>query len=328
VTDLKTSAEPVTASTLGAADLLRISQDLGGGTFGNAKLSGLSLKQQYSAIFALQTTTINGHALSANVTVTASDVGALPTGTTTAGVPDSTNRRYVTDAGLAVLGDTSGTNTGDQDLSGLVPNTRTVNGKALSADIALTAADVGIGLAGRQFLNLSSNNLDPFIGDFDMSGDTVIKMIHASSNTFASVNLAGCTALTYADFSNAQDTIVTSADFSGCSSLGTLYINHLENGGVTTVSISDCSALVNFSFEGAGLTSITLPASAPIAFFSLNNNALPQSEVDAILAYLDAGGLSEGIVDLSAGTNAVPSAAGLASQASLEGKNWQVNVNS
>lgn len=36
---------------------------------------------------------------------------------TTADVADSTNKRYVTDAQLTVIGNTSGTNTGDQDLS-------------------------------------------------------------------------------------------------------------------------------------------------------------------------------------------------------------------
>jgi hypothetical protein len=40
---------------------------------------------------------------------------------TTADVNDSTNRRYVTDAQLTIIGNTSGTNTGDQDLSGLCP---------------------------------------------------------------------------------------------------------------------------------------------------------------------------------------------------------------
>lgn len=38
---------------------------------------------------------------------------------TTADIADSTNKRYVTDAQLVVIGNTSGTNTGDQTLSGL-----------------------------------------------------------------------------------------------------------------------------------------------------------------------------------------------------------------
>lgn len=78
-----------------------------------------------------QTRTINGLDLSTNRTLT------------TANINDSTNSRYVTDAQLTVIGNTSGTNTGDQDLSGLVPNTRTVNGKALSANITLTPSDIG-----------------------------------------------------------------------------------------------------------------------------------------------------------------------------------------
>ncbi len=66
------------------------------------------------------TRTVNGHALSSNVTVSASDVGA-PSGS----------------------GTSTGTNTGDQDLSVLVPKTTTVNGHALSSNVSVTAGDVG-----------------------------------------------------------------------------------------------------------------------------------------------------------------------------------------
>ena len=45
-------------------------------------------------------------------------------------------------------GTSSGTNTGDQSLAGYVPTTRTVNGHALSANVTVTAADVGMGTAG------------------------------------------------------------------------------------------------------------------------------------------------------------------------------------
>ena len=48
---------------------------------------------------------------------------------TTADITDSTNKRYVTDAQLTVIGNTSGTNTGDQTLAGLggVATTRTIS---------------------------------------------------------------------------------------------------------------------------------------------------------------------------------------------------------
>ena len=64
-------------------------------------------------------------------------------------------RATINDRGLVVVGalsasNLSGTNTGDQTLSGLggVPTLRTINGKALSGNVSLTASDVGADPAG------------------------------------------------------------------------------------------------------------------------------------------------------------------------------------
>jgi hypothetical protein len=70
------------------------------------------------------TTTVNGHALSSNVTVTASDVSAVPTTTTVNGHALSSN---VTVSASDV---------------GAVPTSTTVNGHALSSNVTVTAADV------------------------------------------------------------------------------------------------------------------------------------------------------------------------------------------
>lgn len=56
-----------------------------------------------------------------------------------------TNTHAQIDTALNRLANTSGTNTGDQDLSGLVPKTTTVNGHALTGNISVTKADVGLG---------------------------------------------------------------------------------------------------------------------------------------------------------------------------------------
>lgn len=67
---------------------------------------------------------------------------------TTLDIADSSNKRYVTDAQLTVIGNTSGTNTGDQTLIGLggVPTTRniTINGTTqdLSADRTYSAINL------------------------------------------------------------------------------------------------------------------------------------------------------------------------------------------
>lgn len=56
---------------------------------------------------------------------------------------DSNSRLPVANLPI-VVSNTSGTNTGDQDLSGLVPKTMTVNGQSLSSNIVLTKSDVGL----------------------------------------------------------------------------------------------------------------------------------------------------------------------------------------
>jgi hypothetical protein len=88
----------------------------------------------------------NGTIVSATHTKITYDAKGLVTSgadATTADIADSTDKRYVTDAQRTVIQNTSGTNTGDQDLSGLVPKVTTVNGHALSANVTVSAADVG-----------------------------------------------------------------------------------------------------------------------------------------------------------------------------------------
>lgn len=56
--------------------------------------------------------------------------------TTTANITDSSNKRFVTDAQLTVLGNTSGTNTGDQDLSSYAAKNLTLDRKTASYTLA------------------------------------------------------------------------------------------------------------------------------------------------------------------------------------------------
>lgn len=71
----------------------------------------------------------------------------------------STTHKFVTSADLTKLANTSGTNTGDQDLSGLVPNTRTINGDALSSDITLNQDDIGDGTTYKQYSQTEKSKL-------------------------------------------------------------------------------------------------------------------------------------------------------------------------
>lgn len=103
--------------------------------FGNIN----SLSTIFNAAYVPQSRTINGLDLSANRTLT------------TANINDSTNKRYVTDAQLTVLGNTSGTNTGDQTF--ITPRVQTVTSSATVTPtstndiVTITAQAVGLTLA-------------------------------------------------------------------------------------------------------------------------------------------------------------------------------------
>lgn len=88
------------------------------------------------------TRTVNGHALSANVTLDADDVGALPD---TTEIPQASNSAPEMD-GTMYVGSSERYARGDHrhptDIS-RVPTTRTINGQPLTADVTLGADDVG-----------------------------------------------------------------------------------------------------------------------------------------------------------------------------------------
>ena len=74
-------------------------------------------------------------------------------------INDTATNRYTSDSDITRLASTSGTNTGDQDLSGYVPTTRTVNGKALSSNITLNQDDVGDGTTYKQYSQTEKTKL-------------------------------------------------------------------------------------------------------------------------------------------------------------------------
>ena len=130
---------------------------------GITTLSGSNTGDQDLSNLVIKNNAITG-ATKTKITYDAKGLVTSGTDATTADIADSTNKRYVTDANLTTIGNQSGTNTGDettatiktklgittlsgsntgdQDLSGYVPTTRTVNAKALSANVTLTTADI------------------------------------------------------------------------------------------------------------------------------------------------------------------------------------------
>ncbi|HAV1973398.1 TPA: hypothetical protein JG946_003758 [Enterobacter hormaechei subsp. steigerwaltii] len=97
---------------------------------------------QISAQYVPLTRTVNGKALSANITIDKSDVGLSNV---------TNNAQLAKDNNLSDLSDVTtaranlGVNSSEYANATYVPKTTTVNGKALSGNITLTKSDVGLG---------------------------------------------------------------------------------------------------------------------------------------------------------------------------------------
>lgn len=186
-----------------------------------------------------------------------------------------------------------------------------------------------------------------------------LREFRADYNSFQSVDLSGLTNLTYVDISDCDipgtgDPSLTSVNLSGCTSLEQLrlddsdfsagipnlrglnslrYVDFDDCGISGSVDVSFLPALHDFDFsQNEDLTELIISSSQPLGedgqYLNLNNCSLTQSSVDAILVALSLNGMNGEAIDLSGGTNAVPSATGLAAIEVLENNGWQVYVNS
>ena len=87
---------------------------------------------------------------------------------------------------------------------------------------------------------------------------------------------------------------------------------------IETLKFINCSLLTTTRYL-VGLNNLTS--------LNMSGCALTQTAVNTILTNLDSNGTTDGLVNLSGGTNSAPSGAGLTAKTSLEGKNWTVVVN-
>jgi Leucine-rich repeat (LRR) protein len=181
-----------------------------------------------------------------------------------------------------------------------------------------------------------------------------LQNFRADFNGLQSVNLSGLTNLLYVDISDNNipggfTNSLTSVNLSGCTALQTLRLDDSDFSagipslaGLTNLSIIDfdqcnisgvvdlsgLSALEELDFSGNGsLTSIIISDTQPIINFQGYNCGLTETAVDDILVVLSDNGQSNGYVSLDGGSNAIPSATGLAAKLVLEGNLWGVDVN-
>lgn len=158
-------------------------------------------------------------------------------------------------------------------------------------------------------------------GTYDISGDEVVTEVYANSNSIVSANLSGCSALKIAYLNT---NAMTDIDLTGCAAITDLDVNSND---LAAIDLSDLTALINVGLGHNSIGALDITGLTALLSADFTDNALDESSVDGVLVALDGFGLSGGYVGLAAGTNAIPSAVGLAAKANLEGKGWTVEVN-
>lgn len=173
---------------------------------------------------------------------------------------------------------------------------------------------------GLQSVNLSglTNLLYVDISDNNFPG--------GSTKSLTSVNLTGSTAITQLRLDD-SDFSAGIPNISGLTSLQSLDFDQCNISGIVDLSGFPVLADLNFSLNTA-ITSIIIDDAQPILYFYASGCDLTETAVDDILVVLSNNGNLNGYIGLDGGTNAIPSATGLAAKLVLEGNDWNVDVNS
>jgi hypothetical protein len=142
---------------------------------------------------------------------------------------------------------------------------------------------------------------------------------------FSFIDLSGMNSLTELDLSD--NILLSSVNFgSGLPNLEKLFLDKCAFTGSFNATIFPSLQLINVG-NNTNLTGLDISGLVNLTIVVASNCALTQDQVDDILIELDTNGLTDGIVVLNGGTNATPSALGLAAAASLLLKNWTVTLN-
>jgi len=196
-------------------------------------------------------------------------------------------------------------------------------------------ATVITSISGLQNLtNLQTFNADwNSLQTVNLSGLTQLGYVDVSDNdtldeqgkSLTGINLSGCTALEELRLDD-SDFSAGIPDLSGLNALRWLDMDQCSISGSIDISASSFNALTFIDLSGNDITSITLPE-ANLNNVNLSDNALTATAVDYTLQWLAGSGVENGTVNLSGGTNAIPTENSAAARAILLDRGWNVIVN-
>ena len=185
----------------------------------------------------------------------------------------------------------------------IVPSLTAVSYFSFNNNDSMVSLDLSLVTAMSGYSQITGNAL---LATLDLSAlQTVGASLNINQNaSLVSIDLSSLTSCpTELRIESNNDSLV-SVDISSLVTVGNLYIRSSEV--LADIIISNALSSLNIDFS---------------------RNALTELSVDTILDKLDVAGYSNGTLDLSGGTNATPSAGGLASKANLVGRGWTVTNN-
>ena len=178
------------------------------------------------------------------------------------------------------------------------------------------------------------------VSGLDVAALTALTYLHCGDNGISVLDVADLTSLNYL-YCNSNSLSVL--DVAALTSLFRLYCNsntiseldvadltslvylHCGSNDISELDVSALTSLVYLSCYSNSIPELDVSALTSLTYLSCHNNNMSQSAVDDILVDLDNAGASGGTCNID-GTNAAPSATGLAAKTSLEGRGWTVTV--
>jgi hypothetical protein len=203
-------------------------------------------------------------------------------------------------------------------------------------DLSTNTALVSPNFSVNQFsgtLNLSANTAlvspqfysNQFSGTLDLSTNTALVSPAFSTNQFSgTLNLSTNTALLNPNFSVNQ--FSGTLNLSANTALVSPSFNNNQFSG--TLDLSTNTALVSPNFSSNKFTDFTGTVSNTISSFQIQNNLLPASAVNAILAaFVAAGRTGANTLSIGGTGNAAPTGQGITDKATLQSRGWTVTTN-